>query len=564
MILPTPQTIRQIKHIKTMKESFFTVATLLLISLMSTAYGQVEQAAYTELEVDRKAGTDYQTLLTGDKGVLCFLESKESQKGGKRPLRLYFYDQNLHLKWEQAYSIDYAEEILYEAYEDGTAYFLTQQKEDEYRILSIDIKEGMLRAVKLSPIKGYLVTRFMVYNEQAITGGEVNDHPLVLLHSLSKDTPPTVLPSISQLDAELLDIVIDSTFSNFYVVMDKTKPLSEQAIYLNRYDMQGNLELNTVVPFSNEYNMLSYQALPTKDEHTLMIYGTYGLGNDTGTQGVYNFKLEDGKLVNNRFYDFSYLKNFFNYLNDRQKKRKLRRIQRQFDNGKRMRHRYKCFVHPLQIQEDRIILTLETYNATADYRRSNWSPGTGYGSWSDPSLRRYMNTLGYYGFMPMSFVQNRWTDRANFPTNFEYKHAVTLSFNKRGQLLWDNSFIFNDDTESSFPIEKAQVAVWNDTSLVVQTGEDEENLFFKISYESQFQEERDTLALPLPYVGDKYRTSEYGGVLYWYNKSFISSGLRKIRNTGDRDMNRHVFYLAKFSYTGVRPEETAAEDQVEK
>lgn len=541
-----------------MKTLFLTIAIALSIYGINPIYGQVAQVAYTEIKVEKKSGDNYQTLITKDKGILCFLESQEHAKGGKKPLHLYYYDQNLELQWEKTYLIDFAETILYEDFQDGTAYFLTQKKEDEYRVLGVNTVDGSLLSVALSPIKNFLITDFLVYKKRVITGGRINNHPLVMLQAFKNETTPVVLPSISQVDAELIDILVDPKFDNLYVVLDKTKPISQQAIYINRYDADGNIISNSEIPFSNEYNMLSYRVIPTDKENNLMIYGTYGLGNDTGTQGVYNFRLENGSLIDNRFYDFSYLKNFFNYLPANAQKRRLRKIEKQQDNGKRMRHRYKCFIHPLQVTEDRVIFTLETYDATADFRRTSWNMGNGYGSWADPSLRRYMNTLGYYGFMPMSFVSNRWRDRSNFPTTFDYKHAVVLGFNKEGQLLWDNSFNFIDGTESSFPIEQAQVATWNDSSLIIQMDEDVENLMFKVSALSEYQEEPDTLEIPIPIPGDEIYDSEYGGILYWHDQSFISSGIRKIKNKQNRQNDRHIFFLAKYAYTGIKPEEDAA------
>jgi hypothetical protein len=90
----------------------------------------------------------------------------------------------------------------------------------------------------------------------------------------------------------------------------------------------------------------------------------------------------------------------------------------------------------------------------------------------------------------------------------------------------------------------------------------EEELYFKASFRSQYQEGNDTLAIPPARPGDDYEGFEQGGMLYWFEEHVLASGIRQIRNRESRENKRHVFFLSRYSYApGLREEVVPAEEE---
>ena len=63
----------------------------------------------------------------------------------------------------------------------------------------------------------------------------------------------------------------------------------------------------------------------------------------------------------------------------------------------------------------------------------------------------------------------------------------------------------------------------------------------KEDYDVRLQFEKDQL---------KKNLENFGGLEYWFNKSFFAYGVQEIQNTldADVDLNREVFFINKITY----------------
>ncbi|MFT5619275.1 MAG: hypothetical protein ACI85I_002518, partial [Arenicella sp.] len=382
-------------------------------------------------------------------------------------------------------------------------------------------------------------------NGTLLLGGTIKDLPAVILKRYSEDNKPIVLPSINQLKARLIDIVIDTENERLLVLMQKKRSINNESFYANWYDLKGNILLNREVPLTKDYNLLTFRPY-LKDDGSLLLFGSYGLKNESLAQGIYSLELNNGKLGENRFYDFGYLNNFFNYLPEKRREKYIQKVKERLKDGNRKRFGYKLFVHNLEIIDDNIIFMAESYDARSDFSRNqSMQNNQFYGSSLDPSMRRYVRRLGAYSYLPSAFAIDPWWDNKPFPDEFNYVHAIALGFDQNGKLLWDNSYTF-DDTESEFPIELAKVHVQNDSLAFFQY--DSEEYFFKTSDKSTFIEKNAVADTPLLFEEDVIDNFDHGGVIKWYGGNFLVSGVKRMRNKMDNKKNRHVFFISKFTH----------------
>jgi len=289
------------------------ILAILSLLMTTTLFGQLRQTEYVELTIDPKHGSNYQLIQTGNEGVLCLLESQKFEKNNNVQLKFYFYDTDLHLKWEQGYLIKSSAKLLSTAYDEGYVYILVQPKEYEYSIMKLSLKDGIISQIAFTDIRDFLITHFEASHGTLLMGGTIKNTPAVILKRYDKDNKPIVLPSINQLKSDLIDLVIDEKRKEIVVMLDKKRPIGERAIYVNRYDFEGNIKKNSVVQLSSDFNLITYRP-HMADDGSLLLFGSYGMKTEAYAQGIYSLRIKNGRLAENRFYDFGYLKNFFNYI----------------------------------------------------------------------------------------------------------------------------------------------------------------------------------------------------------------------------------------------------------
>lgn len=535
----------------------YIFAFLTLLITTTTLLGQLRQIEHVELEIDPKHGSNYQLIQAGQEGVLCLLESQKLEKNNNIQLKFFFYDTDLHQEWEQGYLINSSAKILSTAYDEGFIYILVQTKEFEYSIMKLSLKDGIISQIAFTDIQDFLITHFEASHGTLLMGGTIKNTPAVILKRYDKDNKPIVLPSINQLKSDLIDLVIDEKREEIVVLLDKKRPIGERAIYVNRYSYDGNIEKNSVVQLSSDFNLITYRP-HMADDGSLLLFGSYGMKTETLAQGIYSLRIKNGKLAENRFYDFGYLKNFFNYLPTAKRERYLKKIRQKFEEGSRKRFGYKLFVHDLQVSDNRIIFSAESYDPQNDYRRYDAMASAAGGTpYFYPSARNFATSYSN-GYLPSAFSRDarRFSDVA--ATEYKYTHAFVLGFNKSGKLLWDNSYTF-DDTEMTFPIELTQVAVTNDTLAFLQY--DEEKYHFKMAHQSDYQEDNTSIDIPEVFPGDEQKDFEHGGMMRWFGNNFLISGMKKFDNKRDNDQKRKVFFISKYTFNSGWVDEPAEEDE---
>ncbi|MGB0523510.1 MAG: hypothetical protein ACPGJS_11155 [Flammeovirgaceae bacterium] len=523
------------------------ILALIPLFFVTTLFAQVRQTEHVELPIDTSHGTNYQLVKAGNEGVLCLLESQKVENNNKVRLQFTFFDTDLHTKWEQGYLVKNTAKLLGTSYDDGFIYILIQSKEHEYNIMKLNLSDGIISQIAFADFKDFIITHFDATKGTLLLGGNIKGKPAVILKRYDESNKPIVLPSINQLKAKLIDVVIDDKNQELVVLLDKRRPISDRALYVNRYALDGGIIKNTEITLSTEFNLITYRP-HMADDGSLLLFGSYGMKTETLAQGIYSLTIKDGKLLENRFYDFGYLKNFFNYLPKNKRERYISKIRRKLKEGSRKRFGYRLFIHDLEVTDDRIILSGESYDPQTEYVRkydmmaaSNRAATYSY----YPSARRYASLFYSGGYIPTAFAQDALRDREWMPSEYRYEHAFALGFSKSGALLWDNSYTF-DDTKSNFPIEMTQASAINDTLAFLEYTE--EKYHFKMSVKSDYVEENVSIKLPEIFEGDEQKTLDHGGLMRWYGRNFLMSGIKDFDNKLDKERKRHVFFISKFTF----------------
>ena len=124
-----------------------------------------------------------------------------------------------------------------------------------------------------------------------------------------------------------------------------------------------------------------------------------------------------------------------------------------------------------------------------------------------------------------------------------------MAFNKKGKVLWDNSFEINDVTSFSLDqyvnasIEEKRVILLYLYENVIRS---------KLINEDEILEGKTFDDIKMKFEDDVAKNNDYeiGGLSLWYDKFFYAYGVQRIKNLKDREakLSRKVFYINKITY----------------
>jgi hypothetical protein len=245
---------------------------------------------------------------------------------------------------------------------------------------------------------------------------------------------------------------------------------------------------------------------------------------------MYISKMTGDKQDFIKYYKFNDFENFFSFMKPRRQERVRNRIVKKREKGKEYQLRYRLLLHDIIEQDDQYILIGEAFYP--QYRSNSF-----YG-------------YGYYG-------NGRYSDRIF--DGYKYTHAVVCGFDKKGNLLWDNSFGIQDFV-SYHLVEAVKVAVDEDKIVLVYPHE--ETLNTKIIKGNQVVKDKENYPIKTNFEHDKVVHSEDAKVSDWYGKYFITWGEQEINNAKDSGVKstRKVFFLNKITYQ-TNPATTNLQEQ---
>ena len=219
------------------------------------------------------------------------------------------------------------------------------------------------------------------------------------------------------------------------------------------------------------------------------------------------------------YYNYADLKNFFNYMKARRRKRVTERIERRKIKGKKNKFNYHLLVHDVVPWKGRFIMVGEAF-----YPKYDHSMYYGYG-------------VPYYGTSSLAFE------------GYKYTHAVVLGFDRRGRLIWDNSFEINDvlsprlEQFVHMSIGKEEIALLylyeNEIRSKIIKGNDvvEGKTYneLNLSFEYEIVEDEDTWM---------------SGLEEWYNGNLFAYGVYRAKNPEKVKIlpNQEIFFINKIVY----------------
>ncbi len=473
---------------------------------------------------DDKLGNDFMIINGYEDGLLVVKQTPDRHSGGYG-WELYKLDTALQSEWVKLRIIPLTHTFMGWDYSDEYFYLLfssAQYRPEEFTIYKIDSSNGEVEAIELTTVFPIELSHFEVVNNTVVFGGQTRMKPAVLTFNLD-ERKPRVIPGVYEQNSHILDIFINDEQGVFTVAMMEKTTQNNFTVSVRTFTTDNILVQNNILQPGERRNLID--AAPT-DFSTGFQYvtGAFSLKSRDYSQGLYLSKFRNGRQQFIKYYNYGDLTNFFDYMKKNRRKRVKDRISKKKSKGKNKKFNYRLLVHEIIPRGNQYIMVGEAYYPRYSSYRSTMMPYTPnmYGS-NYNQTRVYNNVIGY-----------------------KYTHAIVVSFDQNGNILWDHSFPI-DDVFLPHLEELVAVNIFGDKIELSYLEENE--IRSKVISGNEVIEGETFTPVSLDSEDDEFvrRDPEVEGLEKWYGDVLYAYGQQEIQHGsgGFLKNRRKVFYINK-------------------
>ena len=502
---------------------YWIIPSLLLLAA-KPLHAQIVQPDRVEIELGDFS--DYYTVISAkQQGLVLVRESDEKIDPRSNTWEVLKYNTDLTLAWRRNLQIKIGYEFRGYEYRNGKVYLLFKSdnyQNDEMLLRVLTLGTGDMEESEIKYLFPLNLTEFTVAGNAVILGGYVNYMPAVIHYDLSSKKVK-VLPGIYNNRSELIDVSVDEKTNIFNILVTEKTFDKRNTLAIKTFDRNGTLLQNRTLETKGSNNII-FGKSTRFNAREQFIAGTYSGSKSNYSSGIFIAKIDPVGNQDITYISYGDLRNFFSYMKAKREARVRDRINRRKIKGKKVRFRYRLLVHDIVEKDDMFLLFGEAF----------------YPKYNNTSL----SSLAYGPY----FSRGRNNDNMYF-AGYKYTHAVVVAFNKKGKVLWDNSFEINDVTSFSLDqyvnasIEEKRVILLYLYENVIRS---------KLINQDEILEGKTFNDIKMTFEDDVAKNNDYevGGLALWYDKFFYAYGVQRIKNAKDREakLNRKVFYINKITY----------------
>jgi len=526
-----PRGLRTVLSIRT--TLFFLLFTL-------SAFGQVQQP--NRYEIPQKNNDDYFNVISlEEKGIALFRE-RDKFKASNRIWEMTWLDtalqekRNVELEIKERYKLlgyEVTPDVLYFLFRTG------ETTKNDFELIAVNINDGKDTRYAIKPELDFKLTHFCKVDESLAFGGYVNSDPAIFLFELSTNHIKAV-PGFFQKDTELVDMRLNEN-KTFNVVLIDRGTKGERNLTFRTFDASGKLLLEDVVPIE-ENKTLQTGLTSTLQREDLILLGTWGERSSKQSTGFFSLRIDPFNEQKVNFVPFGELAHYLDYL----KPKRAQNIKDDTKSDLEMGRipSYVNYVMPYKITEhkDGFLLMAEVYQPS-----STMNP-----YYNSPYYNPYYNPYGYssygqgYYYPGMSRMYRPMPYGSNVKNSDEIKtsETVLIAFDGQGHIKWDQSMTL-DEIKMPSVEQVADFCMTDDRIHFIYRKESDLKLK-TISLKNDTVNTYSEKIKPLNPV-DEIRSEKdgEGSIKHWYGNVFYTYGYQTIRNLGNEDRVRDVFYVNK-------------------
>lgn len=481
-----------------------------------SSVGQVLQTARFELPINRDLER-YEIIPAGNNGIFLYRRLTDGKTDNLELLKL---DTAFNQNWSGLLPVDNKYLVVGKRTANNRLYFLLRYYDftrNNMAIVSVHQDSAKYTEQHVKNVLPFAPIEFQITTTGAIIGGYYNRVPVVLFYSFSTGRS-RILPGLLNETGELTQIKTypDNTFD---LIISGRNHKGLQTIWVKNYDAEGELISNYALDPLENRNLIFARSL--KIDNMQVVAGVYGSRNSEYSRGLFLASVDPAGLQQIRYYSFGDLENFFKYMKAKREQRIKARIERRKIRGKKIRFNYRFMVHEIVPYNNQYVLLGEAF------------------------YPRYTSIDRSSGFFTPYTGGGMITRDGRIFDGYFYTHAVVMGFDKKGNVIWDNSFEIND--VKTYTLEQfVKLETYDDKIVLLYLYDNE--LRTKIIKGNEVLEGKSTSPIQTNQVNDLVKREDRNNATldYWYNEFFYAYGIQEISNP--EKGKRKVFFINKVSF----------------
>ena len=474
------------------------------------------------IEFSYYSNKDNTLIPIGEDGLILIKDSEKREKKLKI-WDIICLDTLLQEQWKIEIPVKRTENLIGYDYVNEELLLLIgkYQHRGQFRVLKVDRNRGVVKEHNLKLPVDLNLSHLSMVRHGIVFGGTSFGRPVLVFYDLLADKP-VVVSGIYNVESRLLGIETSEKYGLFSVLINEVTKQKDYSISIKVYDLTGQLVYSNSLKTEAERSLIDATTTSYPDG-TQFVSGTYSDDNKRSSIGFYVAKIQGGEQQFIKYYPFSELENFYNYLSAKKSKRIKNRAERKRIRGKKLKQSYSLLVHDIIKKNEEFVLIGEAY-----YPR--------YASMMDNS---FMSTGSYSS---SSFAS---TQTVRVLLGYQFTHAIMVGFDNNGEVQWDNSFGITKELKTSLE-ENVDVSIQPDNIIIFYVEGNEINAK-AMNRKSELSPEM-SIDIRLSNLADKLvqGRSETQGIVHWYRTNHLVYGHQKIKYTQVRkkkDRSRNVFFI---------------------
>ena len=491
----------------TKKFSLFLLLLLMINGFMCA------QKNTNRLEFDIRDG--YENEVTFPMGVNGILQTATASDAndGQVEIKSDLYSTDLILK--KSFSIMIKSRSKMDSYfdSDGILYLVYRGSRDYFAIVMINTINQTCTKIEGEYDNDDVFNGMKVLNNKAVFKTIHNSKSTVVIIDLKTaetKATPFKFEGFSSNDLTIEDFQVYN--DEILVFINAKTNRKNEDLYICKLNYNGEQTDSYNVTSEIEEKLITVQA--TRIDKKYILTGTFSKTKKDMSQGIFFAEVENRKLSFMKFYNFLDLKNFTSYLSQKQQDKIEKKKERKEENGKELLINYNIAIHPIIAVADGYEFLGEAYY---------------------PVYHTVTTRMANGGFSSYTVFDG-----------YRYTHAVLAKFDKKGGLVWDNTFSMYPRSMPFYVKKFIQIKQDNANLNLVYA--DANNINYKSFNPVSGSEIKSTTQeiIETYNEGDKVKRA-YSNIEYWYDDNFLAFGNQVIINKEAEKRKRKIIFLNKIA-----------------
>lgn len=519
---------------------------LLVILLLLTGYlpcaGQVQFVE--RAEVKTKWEDDDFIVLNSGNGVVAFRLVSETGLSRDRNLEYFVADRQLELKGMRQVPVNAFFNLL--GFDlDGDWLYTLFQRGDNYSgekyMMGVHLLTDEVVEFPLHAILDMDMQEFFVLDGKAVLMGNMDYRPAIQIFNTATQHLTTI-QGVYEKDLQIIQMRKAPEFGGFDVLMSRRDRFRDKTVSIVSFDTEGS-KLREVNMNELAENAEIIDGLLTHSYgYSQALIGPYSLKRKNAYQGMYFTQINEfGEFISHLFTlrDFT---NFFNYLPEKTKNRRIRSLERALNKGKVPPIRNTLATREV-IAQDGLYLVYNDHFVSSS-RRYHTRNGMYINNFyrMSPMVGNLGGLGGYYS----PIWSNPYFRQGQAASEYKFLSAQMILMDESGRIIWENSLSL-DNTSRTNPGKFGEVTFDGQNLYYMYIDEEE----LKLSQLQNGERVMENEAFNIELINEKERINETQQsslhLMWWYDNYYLLSGKQKIRHLQEdgKQAVKDVYFLTK-------------------